>query len=131
VVADSKALTELFGAIWKREMPRITNRFFKSLIILSLAVALPRSMWGSQRTTISLNGTWVLFAKILSASSFNNLGGCLSQASCDTTQRCYTLLGSCWPRLFAFSARVGTFGLKIWLFGNNWRFSSASTLDRD
>jgi hypothetical protein len=58
VVADSKALTELFGAIWKREMPRITNRFFKSLIILSLAVALPRSMWGAQRTTISLNGTW-------------------------------------------------------------------------
>jgi hypothetical protein len=46
VVADSKALTELFGAIWKREMPRITNRFFKSLIILSLAPALPRSMWG-------------------------------------------------------------------------------------
>jgi hypothetical protein len=58
VVADSKALTELFGANWKREMPRITNRFFKSLIILSLAVALPRSMWASQRTTISLNGTW-------------------------------------------------------------------------
>lgn len=26
MVADSKALTELFGAIWKREMPRITNR---------------------------------------------------------------------------------------------------------
>ena len=46
MVADSKALTELFAAIWKREMPRITNRFFKSLIILSLAVALPRTMWG-------------------------------------------------------------------------------------
>ena len=39
-------------------MPRITNWFFKSLIILSFAVAFPLSMRGAQRTTISLNGTW-------------------------------------------------------------------------
>ena len=39
-------------------MPRITNWFFKSLIILSFVVAFPLSMRGAQRTTISLNGTW-------------------------------------------------------------------------
>ncbi len=39
-------------------MPRITNRVFKSIIILSVAAALPLSLRGAERTTISLNGTW-------------------------------------------------------------------------
>lgn len=39
-------------------MRRITNRFFKPLIILSFAVAFPLSTSGGQRTTISLNGSW-------------------------------------------------------------------------
>ena len=58
MVAGSEGLTDLFWGLWKREMPRITNWFFKSLIILSFAVAFPLSMRGAQRTTISLNGTW-------------------------------------------------------------------------
>ena len=42
-----------------KEMPRITNLFFKSVIILSVATtAFPLSLRGNQRTTISLNGTW-------------------------------------------------------------------------
>ena len=37
----------------------ITNLFFKSVIILSVAAtAFPLSLRGAQRTTISLNGTW-------------------------------------------------------------------------
>ena len=44
---------------------------------------------------------------------FNNIGGCYPQGNCDSTFLCCTQLGSFWPRLFAFSIRVGAFGSKF------------------
>ncbi len=35
-----------------------TGLFFKSIVILSIASSLPLFLWGTERTTISLNGTW-------------------------------------------------------------------------
>ena len=39
-------------------MPRITNRFFKSLIILSLAVALPRRCGGPRERQFHITNFW-------------------------------------------------------------------------
>src|SRR5882724_4752742 len=35
-----------------------TGPFFKSIVILSIASSLPLFLWGTERTIISLNGTW-------------------------------------------------------------------------
>src|SRR5580765_4062715 len=35
-----------------------TGLFFKSIVVPSIAAALSLSLWGAERTTISLNGTW-------------------------------------------------------------------------
>src|SRR5260370_32119458 len=70
--------------------------------------------------TIEIPFTTLCLAKTPSAFAINSLEPCLPQVVRATTQACYTLSVSYWPRLFAFSARTGTSGSKTLPFGSNW-----------